>query len=342
MKYRQLGHTGLTVSELCMGTMTFGSNFYNIGEVDQSGANALVERALEAGINFFDTADVYSFGESEKVLGEALRTLATPRDEIVIATKVRNPMSPAAGTGEGDVNNRGLSRKHIKASVEASLKRLDTDHVDLYQVHGWDDNTPMEETLRALDDLVRDGKVLYIGCSNWTARHLARALALSEANGWARFISLQAYYSLAGRDLEHELQPLAAEQGLGVMPWSPMAGGFLSGKFRRDQAAPAGARRADFDFPPIDREQAYDAVDLMEQIANENNATIPQIALAWLLGRPAVSSVIVGAKKLSQLEDNLQAVDVELSDDQMDRLNAVTQPPAQYPGWMVERQNRKR
>lgn len=342
MKYRQLGQSGLTVSELCMGTMTFGSNFYNIGEVDQNGADQLVQRALDAGINFFDTADVYSFGESEEVLGRALKSAGAARDEIVIATKVRNPMSPAAGAGTGDINNRGLSRKHIMASVESSLKRLGTDHIDLYQVHGWDRNTPVEETLRALDDLVRDGKVLYLGCSNWTARHLARALALCDANGWSRFVSLQAYYALAGRDLEHELYPLADEQGLGIMPWSPLAGGFLSGKFRRDQAAPEGSRRTDFDFPPVDRERMFDAVDVMEAVAGETGATIPQIALAWLLAKPAVSSVIVGAKKLNQLDDNLQAVNIELSADQMARLDDVTAPTPQYPAWMVERQNGRR
>ena len=339
MKYRQLGHSGLTVSELCLGTMTFGSNFYNIGEVDQPGADQLVQRALDAGINFFDTADVYSFGESEQVLGRALKNANVDRDEIVIATKVRNPMSKAAGAGTGDINNRGLSRKHIRASIHASLKRLGTDHIDLYQVHGWDQSTPMEETLRALDDLVREGKVLYLGCSNWTARHLAQALTLSDANGWSRFISLQAYYALAGRDLEHELYPLADEQGLGIMPWSPLAGGFLSGKFRRDQAAPEGSRRTDFDFPPVDRERVFDAVDVMETIAGETNATIPQIALAWLLAKSAVSSVIVGAKRLDQLDDNLKAVDVALTDDQMTRLDAVTAPRAMYPAWIVERQN---
>lgn len=342
MNYRTLGRTGLKVSELCLGAMTFGSNFYNIGEVDQQGANELVSRALDGGINFFDTADVYSFGESEEVLGRAFDTLGTPRDDVVIATKVRGPMSAEAAQGTGDINNVGLSRKHIMAGVENSLRRLGTDHIDLYQVHGWDVATPMEETLRALDDLVRSGKVRYVGCSNWPARHLARALALCEQRDWARFISLQAYYALAGRDLEHELLPLANEQGLGVMPWSPLAGGYLSGKFRRDQTAPEGARRADFDFPPVDRERVFDAIELMETIAGENSATIPQIALAWLLHQPAVSSVIIGAKKMSQLDDNLGAVDVKLSADQLARLDEVTRPAAIYPAWMVERQNANR
>ena len=339
MQYRTLGRTGLKVSELCLGTMTFGTNFLNIAEVGQDDANTLVARALEAGVNFFDTADVYSFGESEQVLGRALKTLGTDRDKIVLATKVRGPMSPEAGQGSADVNNVGLSRKHIKASVEASLKRLETDHIDLYQVHGWDIRAPLEETLRALDDLVREGKVPYIGCSNWPARHIARALALADARGWERFVSLQAYYALAGRDLEHELLPLSVEQGLGVLPWSPLAGGMLSGKFRRDQQDPEGARRTDFDFPPVDRERVFDAVDVLEAVAAELDATIPQVALAWLLAQPAVSSVIIGANKMSQLDDNLQAVDLTLTADQLERLDAVTRPNPIYPSWMVERQN---
>lgn len=342
MQYRQLGRTGLKVSELCLGTMTFGSHFLNIAQVNQEDATRMVERALGSGINFFDTADVYSFGESEEVLGRALKTLSVDRDSVVIATKVRAPMSQAAAEGSGDPNNVGLSRKHIMAAVEASLKRLDTDYIDLYQVHGWDIRTPIEETLRALDDLVRQGKVRYLGCSNWTARHLSKALALAGERGWDRFVSLQAYYSLAGRDLEHELLPLAAEEGLGVLPWSPLAGGFLSGKFRREQAAPQDARRTDFDFPPVNREQVYDTVDTLEAIASETGASIPQTALAWLLKRPAVSSVIIGAKRLDQLEDNLGAGEVALSAEHMERLDAVTQPPQIYPEWMVQRQNNGR
>lgn len=342
MKYRQLGHTGLKVSELCLGAMTFGSNFYNIAKVGQEDANRMVERALEAGVTFFDTADVYSFGESEEVLGRAFNALGTDRDKVVIATKVRSPMSRAAAEGTGDVNNVGLSRKHIMAGVEASLKRLGTDHIDLYQVHGWDIRTPMEETLRALEDLVRQGKVLYLGCSNWPARHLARALTLADERGWSRFVSLQAYYALAGRDLEHELLPLAQEQGLGIMPWSPLAGGFLTGKFRRDQAPPEGARRTDFDFPPVDRERVYDAVDTLEAVAGEVDASIPQVALAWLLAQPSVSSVIIGANKMAQLEDNLKSVDVQLTDAQLERLNEVTRPAEIYPAWMVKRQNGNR
>ncbi|HKJ94631.1 MAG TPA: aldo/keto reductase [Gammaproteobacteria bacterium] len=341
MEYRQLGHTGLKVSELCLGTMTFGSNFINIAEVGQSDADRLVGRARDAGVNFFDTADVYSRGESEEILGRSLANLGVPRDEAVIATKVRGPMSEGAATGEGDPNNVGLSRKHIMAACESSLKRLGTDHIDLYQVHGWDIRTPLEETMRALDDLVRDGKVRYIGCSNWPARHLARALALSEATGRERFVSLQAYYSLAGRDLEHELLPLAREMGLGVMPWSPLSGGYLSGKVRRDRGAPDGSRRAGFDFPPVD-ERVFDAIEALEAVAAECDATVPQVALAWLLHRDGVSSVIIGAKRMEQLEDNLGAVNVSLSSEQIERLAATTAPAPIYPEWMVARQNQSR
>ncbi|MQM38788.1 Aldo-keto reductase IolS [wastewater metagenome] len=342
MEYRQLGRTGLKVSPLSLGTMTFGSNFINIAEVGQDGADRMVARAWEAGINLFDTADVYSFGESEEILGQSLRNVGIDRDQAVIATKVRGPMSPAAAEGRGDPNNVGLSRKHIMAACESSLRRLGTDHIDLYQVHGWDVRTDVEEVLRALDDLVRQGKVLYTGCSNWPARHLARALTLAEAHGLERFVSLQAYYALVGRELEHELLPLCREQGLGVLPWSPLAGGILSGKFRRDNTAPEGARRSGFDFPPIDRERVWDAIDTLEAIAGETGSTIPRVALAWLLAQPGVSSVIVGAKRMEQLEDNLEAAELTLSDEQIRRLDEVTRPDPIYPAWMVERQNASR
>jgi aryl-alcohol dehydrogenase-like predicted oxidoreductase len=339
MKYRQLGRTGLKVSELCLGTMTFGSNFFNIAEVGQEDATRMVAHALEAGVNFFDTADMYSYGESEEILGNAFKALGVDRNAVVIATKVRSPMSQAAMEGTGDPNNVGLSRKHIMAAVEDSLRRLGTDHIDLYQVHGWDRRTPMDETLRALDDLVRQGKVRYLGCSNWAARHLARALAVSEGHGWERFVSIQAYYALVGRDLEHELLPLATEEGLGMLPWSPLAGGFLGGRVRRDQAPPSDTRRAGFDFPPVDQERGYDAIDALEAVADELQATIPQVALAWLLARPAVSSVIIGAKRMDQLADNLGATDIHLTAEQIARLSATSEPPSLYPQWMVERQN---
>ncbi|AOV15760.1 aldo/keto reductase [Acidihalobacter aeolianus] len=338
MNYRQLGRTGLKVSELCLGAMTFGSNFLSIAVVGQNDADALVSRAIESGVNFFDTADVYSYGESEEILGKALKQAPLTRDQAVIATKVRSPMSRAASEGSGDPNNVGLSRKHIMTACEASLRRLGTDYIDLYQVHGWDIRTPLEEALRTLDDLVRQGKVRYIGASNWSVRHLAQAVTLADAKGWERFASLQAYYALAGRDLEHELQPYCVEAGLGIMPWSPLAGGYLTGKFRRDHSGPEGARRSGFDFPPVDA-RVYDAIDALEAVAGETGASVPQVALAWLLTRPGVSSVIIGAKNMAQLEDNLGAPAVSLTEEQIARLSATTAPLAQYPAWMIERQN---
>ena len=342
MNYRRLGQTGLKVSELCLGTMTFGTNFYNIASVDQTIANCMVARSLEAGVNFFDTADVYSYGESEESLGRAIKEANARRDSVVIATKVRSAMSEAASSGTNDVNNVGLSRQHIMAACEASLRRLGTDYIDLYQVHGWDVLTPVEETLRALDDLVRQGKVRYLGCSNWSARHLAKALCTSEAHDWERFVSLQAYYSLVGRDLEHELLPLCREEGLGVLVWSPLAGGFLSGKYRRDNPNPEGARRTGFDFPPVDRERGFDAIDALDQIAGQRGLTVAQVALSWLLAQPGVASIIIGANKMTQLEDNLKAVDAQLSTEEIERLSATTTPPLLYPQWMINLQNEGR
>jgi aryl-alcohol dehydrogenase-like predicted oxidoreductase len=339
MNYRQLGQSGLRVSELCLGTMTFGSGFFNIAVVDQGGADRMVARALEGGINFFDTADVYSLGEAEETLGRALQHCGVARESVVVATKVFSPTTRAASERKGDVNAYGLSRQHIMAGCEASLKRLATDYIDLYQVHGFDLLTPVEETLRALDDLVRQGKVRYLGCSNWTARHLMKALSMAHARDWERFISLQAYYSLVARDLEHELLPLCREEGLGLLPWSPLSGGFLTGKYRRGQDSPDGARRSGFDFPPIDEARGFDAVESLDALAQEKGATIPQLALAWLLAQPGVSAAIVGANKMAQLEDNLKAADVQLTAAEVERLSSTTQPPTLYPQWMVERQN---
>jgi aryl-alcohol dehydrogenase-like predicted oxidoreductase len=339
MNYKLLGNTGLKVSELCLGTMTFGENFFNIAVVDQTGANQMVARSLESGVNFFDTADVYSYGESETVLGKALKDTGIERDKVIVATKVRGGMSEGATTGTGDPNNVGLSRQHIFSSIEHSLRRLDMDYVDLYQVHGWDLLTPVEETLRALDDLVRQGKVRYIGCSNWSARHVMKALTLSRAKDWAGFVSLQAYYSLAGRDLEHELLPLCREENIGVLPWSPLSGGFLSGKYRRDNPTPEGARRSGFDFPPIDEARGFDAVEALDVIAKQRGASVAQVALAWLLAQKGVTSIIIGANKMSQLEDNLKAAELKLTDEEVEQLSATTAPKAQYPQWMVERQN---
>jgi aryl-alcohol dehydrogenase-like predicted oxidoreductase len=339
MKYRLLGPTGVKVSALCLGTMTFGKNFFNIAEVDQTGADTMVARVLDAGVNFFDTADVYSYGESETILGRALKNSGVARDKLIVATKARAAMSEGSTNGTSDVNNVGLSRQHIFASIEQSLRRLDTDYVDLYQVHGWDLLTPIEETMRALDDLVRQGKVRYLGCSNWAARQLMKALMLSRANSWASFVSLQAYYSLAGRDLEHELLSLCREENLAVLPWSPLSGGFLSGKYRRDNPTPEGARRSGFDFPPIDEARGFDAVDALAEIATRKNASIAQVALAWLLAQSGVTSIIIGANKMSQLEDNLKAAELELSPEEVAQLSRTTAPTALYPQWMIERQN---
>ena len=342
MNYRVLGRTGLKVSELCLGTMTFGENFFNIAVVDQAGANAMVGRCLEAGINFFDTADVYSYGRSEEVLGEAVKNSAVARDKIVMATKVRGSMSEGATAGTSDVNNVGLSRQHIFSSIEHSLRRLNTDYIDLYQVHGWDLLTPVEETLRALDDLVRQGKVRYLGCSNWSARHLMKALVLAPEKDWAGFVSLQAYYSLVGRDLEHELLPLCREENVGVLPWSPLSGGFLSGKYTRDNPNPEGARRTNFQFPAIDEARGFDAIDALDAIAKAKGASVAQVALAWLLAQSGVTSIIIGANKMSQLEDNLKAADLQLSPEEVEQLSRTTAPPAMYPQWMIERQNEGR
>jgi aryl-alcohol dehydrogenase-like predicted oxidoreductase len=331
MKYRLLGRTGLLVSELCLGTMTFGGKgFWEvIGTQGQDLVNTIVGTSLDAGINFIDTADVYSFGESETLLGKALEGRA--RDCYVLATKVRGSMN-------GDVNAVGLSRYHIMASVEASLKRLQTDHIDLYQIHGYDPVTPLDETLRALDDLVHQGKVRYIGASNLASWQLMKALGISDKLGLARFESLQAYYTIAGRDLEREVIPLVQDQNLGIMVWSPLAGGLLSGKFNRDGSAPDGSRRISFDFPPVNKNRAFDSVDVMREVAAELDVTVAQVALAWLLHQSAVTSVIIGAKTVEQLNDNLSAVNVCLSEAQLQRLNEVSKIPVEYPQWMVERQ----
>ena len=341
MEYVNLGNAGLKVSRLCLGTMTFGFKFRNIGAVGQENANAMVKKAYESGINFFDTADMYSFGESEEILGNALKILNVPREKFVIATKVRSPLSEAAMNGTGDVNNAGLSRKHIIEACNNSLKRLKTDYIDLYQVHGWDMSCGLDETLEALNDLVRQGKVLYLGVSNWTARHIMKALYLAKANNYARFVSLQAYYSLVGRDIEHELLPLCNEEGLGVLPWSPLSGGFLTGKYTRQNQKPSGARRSEFNFPPVD-ERGYDAIDVLTDISKSKNVTIAQLSLAWLLAQKGVTSVIVGANKMSQLEDNLGSVNINLTKDEISKLSNVTMPKKLYPQWMVEWQNNRK
>ncbi|KAA0020336.1 aldo/keto reductase [Salinicola corii] len=341
MHYRNLGNTGLFVSELCLGTMTFGGNgemWSQIGNLQQADADKLVGRALGAGINFIDTADVYSQGQSEVITGQALRNLGVPRDDVVVATKVFGPTGTDDPYRSSGVNNRGASRYHIMEGVKASLKRLQLDHIDLYQIHGFDPATPIEETVRALHTLVEHGHVRYVGVSNWAAWQIMKALGIARQNGWHRFESLQAYYTLAGRDLEREIVPLLDSEKLGLMVWSPLAGGLLSGKYTRDSGAQAGDRRATFDFPPVNRERGFDCIDTMREIADTKNVSVARIALAWLLHQRAVTSVIVGAKRLDQLDDNIAATEVRLDEDELARLDQVSALPPEYPGWMLDRQ----
>ncbi len=334
MKYKKLGRSGLVVSELCFGTMTFGGKGFwtAIGKQPQETANNLIARVLDAGINFIDTANIYSEGESEKILGKAL---GNRRKDIVLATKVLGPMGPGP-------NQAGLSRRHIMQSVEDSLRRLGTDYIDLYQIHGFDSLTPLEETMRALDDLVHSGKVRYIGCSNLAAWHLMKSLWISDKHNLHRFQTLQAYYTIAGRDLERELVPLMEDQEIGLLVWSPLAGGLLSGKFYREGTGPKDARRATFDFPPVNKDRVFDVVDVMREIATAHNVSVAQIALSWLLHQKVVTSVIIGAKNEDQLIDNLAAPDVKLTDDELGRLDAVSALPPEYPGWMLNRQGEYR
>ena len=339
MRYQKLGHTGLFVSELCLGTMTFGGEgglWGKVGQLRQTEAEKLVGSALDAGINFIDTADVYSEGRSEEITGQALKNLKVPRENVVVATKVFGE------TGTAGVNSRGSSRYHIIGSVKESLRRLQLDHIDLYQLHGFDPATPIEETLYALDNLVQHGHVRYIGVSNWAAWQIVKALGISERLGLARFASLQAYYTLAGRDLERELVPMMQSEGLGLMVWSPLAGGLLSGKYDRDGHSASGGRRQEVDFPPVNKARAFDCIDVMREIADAKGVSVAQIALAWLLHQPAVSSVIIGAKRAEQLAENLAATSIALNDDELARLDAVSALPREYPGWMLERQGEYR
>lgn len=337
MRYRLLGRTGLYVSELCLGTMTFGGKgmFEVIGKLGLSDAEALIGASLDAGVNFIDTADVYSEGESERLVGAALASLGRPRHDIIVATKVRG----RAGPGPNQV---GLSRAHIFASIDASLRRLNMDFIDLYQIHGEDRDTPIEETLRALDDVVGTGKVRYIGFSNLPAWLAMKALAHADAHGLARFVSAQMYYSIAGRDIEREVVPLAQDQGLAILPWSPLAGGLISGKFDLEKPGPEGARRTSFDFPPVDRSRARTVLEALGAISEATGLSVARIALAWLLTRPFVTSVIIGAKTREQLVDNLAATDVTLAPEHIAELDAASALPPEYPGWMVAWQDRNR
>jgi aryl-alcohol dehydrogenase-like predicted oxidoreductase len=331
VEYATLGNTGLLVSKLCFGTMTFGDGrglFKALSDVDQAGADELVKMALDGGINFFDTADNYTEGASEKILGQSLKNLNVARQQVVIATKVYSRVGP----GRNDV---GASRGHIMDGVEASLRRLQTDHIDLYQIHGNDAVTPLEETLRALDTLVQQGKVRYIGCSNWQAWKIAKALGISQFKGLAHFDTLQAYYSIAGRDLEREIVPLLESEKVGLLVWSPLAGGLLSGKFSRTNQKPADSRRTEYDFPLVDKERTWKILDVMAPIAKAHGCSAARLALAWLLAKPAVTSVIVGAKRPEQLQDNLGAMELTLAQDELRHLDEVSALALEYPGWVL-------
>jgi aryl-alcohol dehydrogenase-like predicted oxidoreductase len=326
MDYRQLGRSGLRVSTLTLGTMTIGDAgpSASIGSVDLGGARRQIDLCLDAGVNLIDTADVYSAGASEELVGQAL---VGRRDRVLLATKARMPM------GEGP-NDAGLSRHHLIEGCEASLRRLRTDHIDLYQVHEWDGQTPLEETLDALDGLVRAGKVRYIGCSNYAAWQLVKALGISDRLHLQRFVSQQIYYSLQAREAEYELVPAALDQGLGILVWSPLAGGLLSGKYRRDVQPQEGRHLTDWDEPPVrDEDQLYDIVDALVEIGEGHGVSAARVALAYTLGRPGVTSLVIGARREEQLLDNLAAADLELSADERARLDAISAPPLLYPYW---------
>jgi aryl-alcohol dehydrogenase-like predicted oxidoreductase len=333
MRYRQLGNTGMFVSELCLGTMTFGGKgfFEVMGRLQQKEVTAIVARALEAGVNFIDTADVYSEGLSETLVGQALKDIGGRRSDVVVATKAYGRMGP----GPNDI---GTSRGHIMDAVARSLERLQVDHIDLYQLHAQDLVTPVEEVMRALDDLVRQGLVRYIGCSNWAAWRVAKANAMAQHRGWTRFETIQSYYSLAGRDIEREIVPMLDDERMGLMVWSPLAYGILSGKFGPN-TAPADARRTNFDFPPVDKTKVWKIVDAMREIGAPKDASPARVAIAWILSRPFVTSVIVGVKSLDQLNDNLAASDLQLAADDIRRLDELSALGPEYPGWMIPRQN---
>jgi len=335
MRYKKLGNTGLFVSEICLGTMTFGGvgTMWNaIGNLGQKDATNLVAHSLEAGVNFIDTADMYSEGLAETFLGQALKDIGVKRSDVVIATKAYGRMGP----GPNDI---GASRGHIMDAVEKSLERLQLDHIDLYQIHAQDLATPVEEVMRALDDLVSRGLVRYVGCSNWQAWRIMKAQGIADKRGWARFETLQAYYSIAGRGLERDIVPLLDDQKMGLMVWSPLAGGILSGKFGPGANGPQDARRTKFDFPPVDKERAWPIVDAMREIGKPKGVSPARVALAWALSKPFVTSVIIGVKTLEQLDDNIAASELTLSPDEIRRLDELSALAPEYPGWMVERQN---
>ncbi|MCL4557304.1 MAG: aldo/keto reductase [Deltaproteobacteria bacterium] len=334
MEYTNLGSTGLIVSRLCFGTMTFGRSQWKLGGVDQKTADEMVGSVMDSGINFFDTADIYSAGQSEEMLG---RALGQKRRDVVIATKVRGRVGPGH-------NDAGLSRRHIFDAIDGSLRRLGTDYIDLYQVHGWDALTPLEETMAALGDLVVSGRVRYIGFSNYAAWQAALSIGISERLNTARFQSAQMHYSLLCRDIEHEVVPLCLSKGIGILPWSPLSGGFLSGKYRKDTGPVSGTRIGDRGvwFPPFDRELGFRVVDVLKTLGPQTGATPSQVSLAWLLRKPGVTSVIVGARSMEQLKDNLGAVDVKLDEKVFGRLEELTAPKPMYPNWMIANQSQDR
>jgi aryl-alcohol dehydrogenase-like predicted oxidoreductase len=338
MRNRPLGRTGLFVSEFCLGSMSFGSGpgiWGKMAGLDAAASERLIGHALDAGINFIDTADVYSGGDSERIVGAALKNLGVRREDVVIASKF------SGETGAGP-NARGASRSHILNAVRHSLDRLGTSHIDLYQIHGFDPATPIEETLRALEHLVRQGLVRYLGVSNWAAWQIAKALGISARLGWTRFDVAQVYYSLAGRDAERELLPMAASEGLGLLVWSPLAGGLLTGRYAPDERIPEKGQRRSFDFPPVHAPRAHACVDAMRAIAQAHEVSVSQVALAWLLHRPQVTSVILGVSRREQLEQNLAAAPISLSTAELARLDEVSRLPTEYPGWMLARQGASR
>ena len=338
MKYNFLGNTGLLVSELCFGTMTFGGSggiWEAVGKTQQDEANQLMKVVVDSGINFIDTANVYSYGVSETILGQSIKDLGLNRNDLVIATKVRGRMSQG-------INNVGLSRYHIFHSVDESLKRLQLDHIDVLYVHGFDPYTPIEEIMRSLNDIVLTGKVRYIAICNWPAWVVMKALGIAEKHGWNKFVGMQYFYSLAGRDIEREIVPLATDQNLAIMPWSPLAGGFLGGKYSRNAAKAEGTRRDSFDFPPIDKEKTYDIIDVITEVAQQHNATVAEIALAWVRQQRGITSTIIGAKNIDQLNANIKSVDVQLTADDLEKIDKISALPKEYPGWMVERQSADR
>ncbi|NPA53552.1 MAG: aldo/keto reductase [Aquificae bacterium] len=329
MEYRRLGNSGLRVSVLCLGAMTFTEKGWrSAGQMSFSEIQKVVDYALDKGVNFFDTADIYAFGESEELLGKAL---GKKKNDVIIATKVRGVMSE-------DPNDRGLSRYHIFKSIDDSLKRLKRDYIDLYQVHWWDNHTPIEETLDALNDLVREGKVRYIGISDFAGWQIAKSVTLQEAKNWAKFISAQMYYSLLGRDIEFEVVPACEDLGLGILPWSPLAGGFLSGKYSREAPYPQDSRYARMERPFLrfDFEKGYFVLDELKKLAEKYNATIAQVALNWLKAKPFVSSIIIGVRNLKQLEDNLGCIDWDLSKEDVEYLDEITAPEKPYPQWFLD------